>query len=565
MQPRWYQSSANAAVWNYLAEKPGNPLIVLPTGAGKSLVIAMLCKQAAEFGGRVIVLQHRKELIQQNTEKIQILLPEIKVGLYSAGLKYRQVDCDVMCAGIQSIYRKADEIGERHLVIVDEAHLISEREDSMYGQFLTDVKIISERSRVVGLTATPYRTGEGPICGSKKLFQRVVFEAQTKQLIDEGWLCPITNKPAEATVDTSGVKLRGGEFVESDLQSVFNVDDKVKAAVTEMVDKCNGRNSVLVFSSGVQHAENIATVLRSMVWPDRVEVVTGETLPIERSEILSAFKRGELRFLVNCDVLTTGFDAPCIDAICVLRATMSPGLFAQMVGRGLRKHESKQNCYVLDFGGNIKRHSSLDDPNYGRASVGGGKSSAADNNGRGKECPNCGLDVAARLSECMDCGFIFPAKDPRHGETADDESQLTGEAPPEQWIVSAVSWSKHTKRGDPDAPPTLRVNYDCVKDSEGLLKTQISEWICLEHQGFALQKARQWWIARSHSAVPETVESALSLLSRGACRMSSNITTKKEGKWYRITACSFVDERPEEWEEERERVEVSVFGDEVPF
>jgi DNA repair protein RadD len=232
----------------------------------------------------------------------------------------------------------------------------------------------------------------------------------------------------------------------------------------------------------------------------------------------------------------------------------------------LRKHESKQNCLVLDFGGNIKRHGSLDDPSYGRASVGGGKPGAAENNGRGKLCPNCGLDVAARLSECLDCGFIFPTRDPNHDETSDGESTLTGKEPPEEWIVASVSWQRHTKRNEPEAPPTLRINYDCAKDDQGMLRTQISEWVCIEHQGFALQKARQWWLARSNAPVPSTVEEALSLLSRGAARMSSNITTKKEGKWYRITACSFVDEKPDEWEEEKERVVMSDFDDDdVPF
>jgi DNA repair protein RadD len=233
-----------------------------------------------------------------------------------------------------------------------------------------------------------------------------------------------------------------------------------------------------------------------------------------------------------------------------------------MVGRGLRKHESKNDCLILDFGGNIARHGSLDDPMYGRCSVG----KAADN-GRGKQCPSCEQDVPSSSTSCPECGFIFPKqkRTPTHDEQADSASQLTGETPPEEWIVSEVSWSKHTKRNDPEAPPTLRVNYDCTKDGEGLLKTQISEWICLEHSGFALQKARQWWIARSDAPVPATIEEALSLLSRGACRMSSNITTKKDGKWYRIAACSFVDEKPEEWEEEQEAVVYDGFDGDVPF
>jgi DNA repair protein RadD len=136
----------------------------------------------------VIVLQHRKELIEQNAEKIQILLPDIKVGIYSAGLNSRDTDADVVCAGIQSVHSKAHEFGRRELILIDEVHLVSGKDDSMYGKFLADIRAINPRARMVGLTATPFRTGEGPVCGRDKLFQRICYEAFTGDLIREGWL-----------------------------------------------------------------------------------------------------------------------------------------------------------------------------------------------------------------------------------------------------------------------------------------------------------------------------------------------------------------------------------------
>ncbi len=156
MKPRHYQQDSHDAAWNYLRNQSGNPLIVLPTGAGKSLVIAMLVQQALEYDARVIILQHRKELIQQNAEKVQILLPDIKIGIYSAGLNRRELTDDVIAAGIQSIYKRADDVGRRELVIVDEAHLIGNRDDSMYGRFLRELRQINPKSRIVGLTATPF-------------------------------------------------------------------------------------------------------------------------------------------------------------------------------------------------------------------------------------------------------------------------------------------------------------------------------------------------------------------------------------------------------------------------
>ena len=563
--PRYYQSQANDAVWKFLAEQPGNPIVVLPTGAGKSFLAAMIVNQCIEFGGRAVVLAHRRELLQQNLDALKSLLPNVSAGIYSAGLKSRDTQSDVVFAGIQSVYRKALELGERSLIIIDECHLVSSDDETMYGQFLADVKLGNPRQRVAGMSATPYRTGSGPLCGRNKLFQKICYEAYTGDLIQQGFLCPITNRPAEKMVDTSLIKMRGGEFIENEMQSAFDTTDNVSAACSEIVAKCMDRHSVLVFSAGVAHANHIAETIRQMTG-EVVGIVTGETFAMERAATLSDFKRGSLRWLVNCDVLTTGFDAPCIDAICVLRATMSPGLFAQIVGRGLRKHETKNDCLVLDFGENIKRHGSLDDRNYGRAGVAAGmsRSESAENNGRGKECPNCGLDVAARSAECEDCGFIFPVK---HESQADHESAITGQTPPETWTVARVTWARHTKKGGGDALPTLRIDYDCAK-GEGFMKQTISEYICLEHTGYARTKAGLWWQARSLSYCPNDVGDGIDMLDRGACRMPVTITTEMDGKYFRIKSVEFAEDKPETWREADEPLEVlseGGFDDDVPF
>jgi DNA repair protein RadD len=494
-------------------------------------------------------------------------MPGVDVGIYSAGLKSRQTSHDVLMAGIQSIYKKAADIGERHLILIDEAHLVSQDDESMYGQFLSECKTLNPKCRVVGLTATPFRTGEGPLCGKSKLFQFPVYEAFTGDLIEQGFLCPITNRPADAEVDTESIKTRGGEFIESDMQAVFMIVDNVLMACKEAITKCHDRKSILVFTSGVKHAEDVVRILEEKTG-ERVGLVTGETLAIERAGILADFKTQSLRWLVNCDVLTTGFNAKCVDAIAIMRATMSPGLFCQMVGRGLRLHPSKVNTLILDFGENIKRHGSIDDKNFGRASEEkrGQAARAAALNGRGKPCPACRLDVPANAREC-ECGFIFPVN---HQGTSDGSSQLTGQTPPEVWEVISASWCKHTKRHDPDAPPTLRIDYECqpVDSESGLMTNKVSEWVCIEHEGFARVKACLWWQARSIAEVPDNVDEALRLLNRGAARMAAKLTTVKDGKYTRIQSCEFVDERPEEWAEEIEQESFGEFSGEgldVPF
>lgn len=571
MEPRYYQQAAHDAAWRYLAQSTGNPVVVLPTGAGKSLLAAMLVRQAFAFSARVLVLQHRKELIRQNAEKIGILLPGVSVGINSAGLRRHAFDDDVICCGIQTVYKRSLDFGRRELVIVDEAHLIGTDSETMYGRFLNDLREVNQKLRVIGLTATPYRTGEGPICGSEKLFNKICYEVFTGDLIQQGYLCPLTNRAADATVDTSGLKLRGGEFISSDMEREFIKGDNIRSACAEIVAKCMDRRSVLLFCAGVIHAEAVAEVVEELTG-EPVGVVTGETFPMERDRILSDFRCGRLRWCVNVDVLTTGFDSPRIDAIGVLRATMSPGLFAQIVGRGLRKHDDKSDCLILDFGGNIARHGSLDDPNYGRSSGRGSGSGnhAAENNGRGKQCPQCKSDAAPRSAVCPECGYWFP---PNHESTSDENSTITGSPPDEVWRVEATEWRRHNKKNNPDAPPTLRVDYACQpagNEGGNLSGKIISEWVCIEHDGYAWSKAAGWWDARSLHEMPSTVDAAVELLNRGVCRMPVQITTTREGKYYRIKSVEFLEEKPpeDEWLPEREQTETyefSGFDTDVPF
>ncbi len=551
MQPRDYQQAANDAVWDYLrSSTDGHPLVVLPTGAGKSLVIAMMIQQALEYGGRVICLAHRKELLQQNREKIQLLCPEIEVGLNSAGLRRHDFDSDVICAGIQSVYRKALEFGRRELIIVDEAHLISDSEDSMYSRFIGDLVRVNPRARLVGLTATPYRTGEGLLSGPDRLFSEIVYEAFTGDLIAAGYLCQLTNKPT-GQVDTSTIAIRGGEFVQKAMERVFNDDDIVEAACQELVDQSAGRQSIIVFCAGVDHAEHVAEQLREMTG-DQVGVITGQTPKDERAKLLQHFRDGSIRWLVNVDVLTTGFDAPRVDCVAVLRATMSPGLFCQIVGRGLRLHASKSDCLVLDFGGNIQRHGSLDSPDYGRETGGRSRSQVVEESVEREPaqpaeiiCPSCGLEIAARFAFCPECQASVPEAI-RHEATADTDGQLLGDEGPVEWVVNDVYWREHRKKNAPDAPPTLCMSYWVHRDgADGNLEHQeIREWVCFSHQGFARTKAERWWQDRSETQDPKDVADALRLLGLGACRHPATITTVKDGKWRRIVSVDYNEPKP---------------------
>jgi len=506
-------------------------VIVLPTGAGKSLVIAELCRKAIEARGRVLVLAHRKELLEQNAEKVRNLLGG-GVGLYSAGLKRWQSDDAVVLAGIQTAYKRADVFGPRHLVLIDEVHLVPGDGEGMYRTFLDKLREYNPQLRGIGLTATAYRTGEGSICGPNKLFQRIAYEAKVQPLIAEGYLSPLVSAPAVAAVDVSKVKIVRGDFAAGEMESLFDDSVKVKAAVRETVEKTAGRQSVLVFCAGIAHAQHTADEL-AKVTGEAVGVVTGNTLPMERAGHLQRFRSGSLRWLVNCDVLTTGFDAPNIDAIAILRATQSPGLFVQICGRGFRRAPGKTDCLVLDFGGNIERHGPVDAVDFGKAkkgSFGGGTAPE-------KVCPNCEEGCPASVLFCEGCGWKFPPRQLNHEETASAAAILSA---PETFIVDEVQLTRHKKRNS-DGPDTLRVDYLCGAQS-------ISEWVCLEHEGFAKRKAALWWRARSLAPVPN-INDAIDLWLRGALAMPSRLTARKEGKFWKILSVD-LDPIPETWSEE---------------
>ena len=545
---RWYQSEATAAVWQHMRSGSGAPLIVLPTGSGKSHVIAGLCYEARDWGGRVIVLAPRKELLTQNAEQVQALLPDEPVGIYSAGLNHRNNENDIVCAGIQSVYNKAHQFGRRDVVIVDEAHLIPPDGDGMYQQFIRELQHVCPHAQLVGLTATPYRCGSGPLAGRGRMFGRVCYEVSTGRLIDEGYLCRLTNKTAIHQTDTSGIAVRGGEFVTSSMAAGFGHADEVEAACREVVLRTEARRSVLLFCSGVAHAEQVADRVKRFAGEEWVPVVTGGTPALERAAALSAFRSGGCRFLANCDVLTTGFDHPGIDCVAILRATKSPGLFAQIVGRGLRTSPDTTDCLVLDFGGNLGRHGPLDHPGYGRAEFKGNGNTSEELNGRGKRCPNCEGDVPVQSAECDDCGFVFPRK-PKHGATADEDSSIIGDAEPVEWQVESVIGLEHRKKNHEDAPPTLRVMYTCQPcgdDEPGNLGGQtFSEWVCFEHSGFAREKAEMWWNERSDEPVPGTVADALVLFN--SCRQPVRITVQPDGRWQRIVSVKFDGGWREEW------------------
>lgn len=512
---RPYQREAVDALFRWFSERQGNPLLVLPTGSGKSLVQAFFLQEALALypAERFILVSHVRELLAQNLAKLQAVWSSAPVGVYSAGLNSRETQQQISICGIQSVYQKAHRFGDVGVVIVDEAHLIPQHDGGMYRNFIAGLQARNPALRIVGMSATPYRLDSGALHeGEHALFDGIAYEASIDRLVKEGYLCPLRSRQGTGRVSVAGLHTRGGEYIESELEQLMNTDPLVKASVDETVTLCAQRNRWIVFCCSVAHAMNVTAALRRR--GISADCVTGETTLAERDGILADFQLGNLRALVNVNVLSVGFDAPDIDAVVMMRPTLSTGLYVQQCGRGMRLHPSKQDCLVLDFAGNIMQHGPLNDVSINVQRKGGTP--------RYKECPACHEPIPTGCFTCPLCGYVYPRRPvgcraPDHDEHASPLDVMNNASYVEEDVVDLgfgvirtpvryVVYEPHQARNSVllGKPPTLQVTYHCAR------REKFREWICLEHKegSFAQRKAAGWWRARSDQPVPTSVDAA---------------------------------------------------------
>lgn len=255
---RPYQQEAVAAVYQHLRERADNPCVVIPTGGGKTPVMATICRDAVlTWSGRVLIVAHVKELLEQSADKLRVVCPEVQFGIYSASLKRRETQAPVIVAGIQSIYKRACELGAFDLILVDEAHLIPREGEGMYQQFLAEAKVVNPHVRVIGLTATPYRLKSGMICTPDHFLNHICYEVGVRELIVQGYLSPLITKAGLTRVDTSSLHIRGGEFVATEVEDLMDQDELVEAACREVVEYTTHRRSVLIFATGIKHGHHV--------------------------------------------------------------------------------------------------------------------------------------------------------------------------------------------------------------------------------------------------------------------------------------------------------------------
>ncbi len=353
---RPYQTEAIQQTLAHFRHDRSPAIIVLPTGAGKSLVIAELARLAK---GRVLVLAHVRELVEQNYAKF--ISFGIDAGIFSAGLERKDVGQKVIFGSIQSVAR-ADEafFGDFSLVVIDECHRVSTEGETQYQQVISQLQAANSGLCVLGLTATPYRLGFGWIyefhvpkkirqTTSERFFKKCIFELTPRYMIEDGYLTkPVRIDSPVACYDFSSLKLNGVHFLQSQIEQLLKDQKRITPVIIQnIIDLAKDRQGVMIFTSSVNHAKEIMRSLPAYV----SALIVGDTSAAERDATIEAFKARKLKYLVNVSVLTTGFDAPHVDVIAILRPTESASLYQQIVGRGLRLSPGKTDCLVLDYTG----------------------------------------------------------------------------------------------------------------------------------------------------------------------------------------------------------------------
>jgi DNA repair protein RadD len=526
---RPYQRRAIDELYAWFERNEGNPCLVLPTGAGKSHIVAALCKDALQQWPetRILMLTHVKELIEQNAEKMLQHWPTAPLGIYSASIGKRQID-SITFGGIQSVRTKADLLGHIDLVVVDECHLINHKEQGGYRTLLARLKEINPALRVVGLTATPYRLGHGMITDKPALFEDLLEPVTIEQLIAQGHLSTLRSKVTQAKLSVDGVHKRGGEYIESELQAAVDTDPLNQSVVDEVISRAEERKAWLFFCAGVKHAERVCEALQGR--GIKAACVTGETPKRIREQMLADFKAGALQALTNANVLTTGFDHSAIDLIAMLRPTMSPGLYVQMAGRGLRPSPGKQDCLVLDFAGVVNTHGPITNITPPK------KQGEGNGEAPVKVCDNCHELCPISAKVCPACQHPFPEPEAKKLRLCQDDIMgLDGI----EMTLTGWKWREHTSLAS--GKLMLSVSY-----YGRLSDPVVTEYFPVLHEGYAGQKAMNEVIKIADKA--KIICMNVNNLSSLALQLSGGqfprlLSYKKEGRFFRVITRDWNEDR----------------------
>ena len=478
-EDRDYQIEAENNTLNFISRFPDrHPIIAIPTGAGKSKILGSIIQKYLDryTDHKVLILSHVESILAQDTEAVLTIgIDPAKVGIYSAGLGFRKRR-QVTIAGIHSIYKKGELFEDIDLVIIDECHSIPTRGEGMYRKFFE-----SCQAPRIGLTATPFRRSHGYLHrGKGSMFTDICYDLTAlhsfNKLVDQGYLCKLIAKCPDMQVDVSSARTTAGDYNLQDLSNIVDRAEITQAALDEVFVHRHSRKKWLIFAIDIEHCKNIRNTLTSMGISAKA---LHSKMKEDRQEVESEFKQDKFQALVSVGMVTTGFDAPNIDLIVLLRPTKSPVLHIQMVGRGLRISPGKANCLVMDFAGNIERLGPINDVQIRTPKRGQKKSKVPV-----RKCPTCKTYCHISLKQCPECGFLFPIQEKLKIKSGESEVvRSSQDVKMVRWLdVDRITYGFHRKAGK---MPSMKVTYHVGMN-------RFDEYICYDHGGYAGHKAKHW-------------------------------------------------------------------------
>jgi DNA repair protein RadD len=511
---RYYQTEAVDALFDYFGTQAGSPVIAMPTGVGKSFVIAEFVRRVRLTAPhvRLMVLTRTSVLVTQDVKAILKLWPAAPVGIYAASLNKRDTSRPIIVGTAQSVTKaieKGVSFGKIDILIVDEVHQVSDKEQSDYQKIIRHFVGINERLKCWGTTATAYRTAMGSLTEGST-FTDICYDctdfASFNRFVAEEHLSPLIGKDGKVRIDTSTVKIVAGEFNQKELEAVSGDDRVLRSGVAEVIERGQDRLAWLAFATGIANSEKIAAMIRER--GHLAEAVHSKLSAQINDERINKFLTGQIQCLVSGHKLTTGFDHPPIDLIADFNPTMSAVRHVQKLGRGTRPSlpTGKENCLYLDFSGNVGRLGPINDPVLPRAK---GKSKQGD--APIKLCPKCGTHNHTSARVCDDCGYAFPIQTKLVREADPNAKPMRFEGPEiAVYNVSKIAPYLHEVKNDIGnliKPPMLKLSHWC-----GLKK--FDEYVFFQHDGFARKSAERWWKNNGGSPpVPKTSAEALARVS----------------------------------------------------
>lgn len=503
MKLRQYQQDSVNNLMDTIQVK-GNPILQLPTGAGKSIIIAEIARRMQErWGGiQILVLAHRAKLVEQDADKFAKLgmIPSV----YCAELKRKEIG-QFTIATILSVAKHPELFKGVHLVIVDELQMINNNDEGSYRKFLSQLPL----AKVVGLSATPFRLKGGACYGQGRLFSRIAYKIGFSDLVKQGYLTPPINYDANSEDNYDDIKITAGDFNQKDMNAHFN--KIVGKSCQDLVQRMKNRNYVLVFACSIVHAEAIVECLRGL--GEQAEVYHSEMSLEQDKMTIARFENKEFKYLVSIDKLGVGFDAPFVDGLALMRPTMSRALAIQQLGRGSRLYEGKKDFLVADYAGNIRRHNLLNPDAYDVPYEHISKPKRTGGEAPSKVCKECQAICATRTTQCA-CGYKFP---PKLTVKADVKASGDITLPIQIWNATIEESTKH--------------RY--VKLLVGAFHDARPIWFFPEDSGYSKTKTLLLWVNLFGGAVPQTCADMCHRLN-AMTGLYSEAVFERKGKFFEI-------------------------------